>query len=200
MSVSLPNIDFLSPQMRYRLMHVSLKKELLAKALGVKPKDKPTMVDLTAGLGRDAVVLAALGFELTMIERSEILYTLLREALQRAQKDAQIAPIIQRLTLIHADAREWLPKAPRFDIVYLDPMFPKRQKSALVKKDMLALQQLLVDEEGGEVTLLPVALACAAKRVVIKRPRYVENKEVLQPSYSLFGQSARFDVYLTTDK
>lgn len=201
MSLPLPSIDFLSPQMRYRIMHASLKKELLARALGVKPKDKPTIVDVTAGLGRDAFVLAALGFELTLVERSDVLYVLLRDALQRAKEDEQMAPIASRLTLIHADARDWLPTAPKFQIVYLDPMFPKRQKSALVKKDMLALQQLLGDaEEGEEEALLPIALACANQRVVIKRPRYVENNEALQPSYSLFGQSARFDIYVMTSK
>ena len=190
-------IDFLSSKMQYRAGHAGLRKERLARAIGMKPKDHPTIIDTTAGLGRDSFILATLGYHVTMLEKSPIIYALLEDGLKRAQQSSP-DHASHRLTLIHADAIEWLPahsKEKKPDVIYLDPMFPERRKSASIKKDMQLLQDLLGHEENI-AELLKTALACAGKRVVVKRPRLATIKDATQPSYTLPGNSTRFDIYL----
>lgn len=185
-------IDFLSGKMRYRSEQAGLRNELIARAIGQKPADQPSIIDATAGLGRDSYILASLGFEVTLVERSPILFTLLENALHRAKDEAAV----QRMHLIQADAIAWLPTAPPADVIYLDPMFPTRQKSAAVKKEMLILQDLL-GKDPDAADLFQVALACAKKRVVVKRPKLADNIADRVPNYTLQGKSSRFDIYLT---
>jgi 16S rRNA (guanine1516-N2)-methyltransferase len=191
------HIDFLSGKMLYRSRQASIKKEMLARALGKKPKDHPYIVDATAGLGRDSFILASLGFNVTMLERSPILFALLEDALQRACHDNLTAESAARLNLIQADAKDWLTQLPagkRPDIVYLDPMFPEREKSASVKKEMVILQQLL-GNEADAAELLTIALSCSNQRVVVKRPRLAPALSRREATFTLIGKSSRFDVY-----
>lgn len=184
-------IDFLSPQLSWRLQHAGLRKEKLARAIGKTPREQPLIIDATAGLGRDSFMLAGLGFSVTMLEQSPILHAMLADAIERAR--GQLPEIMARLTLIHADAIDWLP-GKSADVIYLDPMFPARKKSASVKKDMVILQHLLPKSDNVD-ELLETALACARYRVVIKRPRLADPVSI-KPHYSLTGSSSRFDVYL----
>lgn len=192
------HIDFLSGKVAYRAKHANRRNELLARAINISPNEKPLIVDATAGLGRDSFILATLGYEVIMLERSPELYTLLTDALERANADPKTAPIIERMTLIHTDAKEWLlskkyPRQP--DVVYLDPMFPERKKSASVKKEMVILQELLGTDNDCAL-LFEAATDCARRRVVVKRPRLAENITARVPDYTLKGNSSRFDIYL----
>lgn len=192
-------VDFLSGKKSYRSQHTSIKNEALARAMGLKGKTNPKIVDATGGLAGDAFTLAALGFEITLLERSSIIYVLVADGIRRAQQDSRIAPSVNRLRLVHADAIPWfqhLKAHERPEIIYLDPMFPERRKSALPRQEMLILHDIVgADADAGE--LLKAALACATKRVVVKRPRLaavlVMNPA---PSFSLSGSSSRFDIYL----
>ena len=191
-------IDFVAGKMRYRSDHAGLKRELLARALKAKPKDHPRIVDVTAGLGRDSFILAALGFNVTALERSPVIFALLRDALQRAALDHATTDIASRIELIHIDADDWLRQchaSNRPDIIYLDPMFPEREKSASVKKEMVILQNLLSNDVDSK-DLLSAAIACSTRRVVVKRPRLAPALSGLAPSYTLTGKSSRFDIYL----
>lgn len=188
-------IDFLSGKMLHRSEQAGLRKELLGRAMGCHPRDNPSIIDTTAGLGRDSFILARLGFTITALERSPILYLLLNDALQRAKQNLRLAPIIERIHLIHTDATTWLTQH-KADIIYLDPMFPERQKSASVKKEMVILQELLGKDEDADV-LFNLALTCATRRVVVKRPRLAAAIDARSANFSLPGKSSRFDVYLT---
>lgn len=188
-------IDFLGAKLLYRCQHASLKKELLARAIGAHPRENPRIIDTTAGLGRDSFMLAYLGFHITMIERSPILHALLEDAMIRAKLDPAIAKVIARMQLVNADSIDWLTTAPIADIIYLDPMFPERKKSASVKKEMALLQDLLEKDENTEI-LFRMALTCAKLRVVVKRPRLAESISNQKPGFSLIGKSSRFDVYI----
>lgn len=191
-------IDFLSKSWRFRVKHATLRNELIAKAMGTSPKTNPHILDATAGLGRDSFILAALGYQVTLLERSEIIFAALKEALERAAQDDDYHPIVARMHLIHADALLYLP-GKTADIIYLDPMFPDRQKSALVKKELVQLQTLLGhDLDANE--LLSVALTCATKRVVVKRPRLGQSLGQRPPQFSYEGKSSRFDIYLIAKK
>ena len=185
-------VDFLSERMAYRVSHASLRKELLPRALGLKGNTHPVIVDATAGLGRDSFMIASLGFEVQSIERSPLIFTLLKDGLERA---AKTQASVNRIHLINADAIEWLSTAAKPQIIYLDPMFPDRKKSALTKKDMRYFHEVIGDDVDAEM-LLKTALASATKRVVVKRPRLAPHLANLKPNFSLSGSSSRFDVYL----
>lgn len=184
-------IDFLSGKNAAR--SIQIQNEVLVKAVGVRSNFKPVILDTTAGLGRDGFILATIGCEVTMLERSNILYLLLNDALTRLKEVKSLS-----LKLIQTDSREYLKKLPSCDypdVVYLDPMFPIRTKSSLVKKEMQILHDLVgVDEDSIE--LFHLALKRVKKRVVVKRPRLANPIADNKPSFSFIGRSTRFDVYL----
>lgn len=153
------------------------------------------MVDATAGLGRDAFVLASHGARVTLLERSALVAALLADGLRRAQEaGGPAAAAAQRMTLQQADARQWLGErtAP---VIYLDPMYPGGPRRARPGKAMELLQRLL-GEEPDPAELLAAARAAATERVVVKRPRRAPPLAGLTPHHSLTGRSTRFDVYL----
>ena len=190
--------EFVTGAAKHRREHGGGRGQPVARAIGLKGNNQtPCVVDATAGLGRDALVLASLGCTVTMVERSPVAAALLADALQRAAADADTAAIATRLHLVHADAAQWLRTLPpdvRPDVVYIDPMFPERGKNAAAKKDMQAFQQIIGDDEDSPA-LLVAAIAAAKNRVVVKRPRHGAAIAGVKPSASIDGQSTRFDLY-----
>ena len=135
-----------------------LNSELLVKA--AKPKSfstGATLLDATAGLGEDSFLLAAAGFCVTLCERNPVIFSLLADTMKRAREEA-LLPILSRMELYFGDSKELLQSADgKYDLVYLDPMFPARAKSGLIKKKFQLLQKLERPEENGE-ELLSVAI------------------------------------------
>lgn len=177
-----------------RLRADRLGRELLVRAARVRGSAAPTVVDATAGLGEDALLLAAAGFTVTMFERDPVIAALLRDALDRAADKPQLKDIVERMTLVEGDSVSGL-GALGFspDVVFLDPMFPERTKSAAVKKKFQLLHYLELpceDEEG----LLDAALAVRPRKVVIKRPAKGPWLAGVKPSHSLAGKAVRYDV------
>ncbi|MDZ7642579.1 MAG: class I SAM-dependent methyltransferase [Desulfurivibrio sp.] len=192
-------VDFLSGPLAYRRHRGGGRRQALARAVGLKGGRCPTVIDATAGLGRDGFILAALGCRVQLLERSPIIHALLADGLERALADPATAAIIQqRLTLTLADAGQLLPTlpTPAAQVIYLDPMFPQRQKSALVKKESRLLRQIAGDDPDAE-QLLTAALSRAGKRVVVKRPRQAPPLPGPPANFSLSGKSNRFDIYLS---
>lgn len=194
--------DFHGASVRYRRDKGGGKNQMIAKAVGLRSSEVPTVLDATAGLGRDAFVLASLGCAVTLIERVPEVRALLADALSRAANwsDANelgLASILKRMHLVQADALDYMPTLHRQDapdVIYLDPMFPLRSKSAQVKKEMRVFHDL-VGTDPDAADLLPAALACARKRVVVKRPRLASALGSVLPSYALEGKCNRYDVY-----
>jgi 16S rRNA (guanine1516-N2)-methyltransferase len=178
------------------------KGQMIAKAVGVKAGVYPRVLDATAGMGKDSFVLATLGCELTMIERSSIVHVLLQDGLARArefarEQDAELLQVMHRMQLLAQDSRTYLESlsAEQFpDVIYLDPMFPERQKTADVKKEMAAFHSVVGKDEDADA-LLPLALARVNYRVVVKRPRKAPFLNNQTPSYQLEGKSSRYDIY-----
>jgi 16S rRNA (guanine1516-N2)-methyltransferase len=186
-------LDFTSGKALYRRLHGGGRSQPIAKALGVKSHYKPSIIDATAGLGQDSFVLASLGCEVQMIERSPVIGLLLQDALNRATQDPETAIITSRMHLHLANAEAIIPSLAKADVIYLDPMFPDENKTALAKKGMQILQALL--EKTDDKALLTVALA-HAKRVVVKRPKNGPLLNDQIPSLQMIGSSNRFDIYL----
>ena len=193
-------VDFAGPAMTYRRKHGGGRSQALGRAAGVKKGCQPTVIDATAGLGRDGFILAWLGCQVHMLERSPVLAALLEDALQRAARFKKTAEIIEkRLHFTEADSMEFLLKLQPGnypDVVYLDPMYPERTKSSLVKKEMRILRAVAGDDDDA-AQLLSIGLGCARNRVVVKRPRLAPPLGGMMPTHQITGKSSRFDVYLT---
>jgi len=190
-------IDFVSGKNAHRRQFGGGRGQPFARAIGLKNGLNPSVVDATAGFGRDAFVLASLGCQVTMLEQNPILVALLQDALQRALSDEDVAPIASRMQVYAANSIEFLTTLKpdqRPDVIYLDPMYPSREKSALVKKDMQLLHQL-VGEDTQSAELLQVSLQKAHKRVVIKRPKNAGFVADHQPTASLSSKNTRYDIY-----
>jgi 16S rRNA (guanine1516-N2)-methyltransferase len=190
-------VDFVGGQQGYRRQHGGGRGQPLARAIGFKGGHTPEVLDATAGLGRDAFVLATLGCAVRMIERSPVLAALLADGLRRAAQVPDTAPIVERLSLIRGDSialMQSLQEEARPEVVYLDPMYPPRHKTALVKKEMRLLQTLLGHAQDS-AGLLAAALACARRRVVVKRPKGAEALPGPLPSGSISSPNTRFDLY-----
>ncbi len=191
-------IDFLQGKLAYRLEHLQNQKQLLAKAIGLKINVKPTVLDATAGLGSDGFILAQLGCTVTLLERSPVIFSLLHDGLNRALSHPKYS--LLPIKLVQTNSLTYLKKisaskqAP--EIIYLDPMYPHSSKSALAKKEMRFLRQL-VGNDVDAADLLALALVGAKQRVVVKRPRLAPYLAELKPQYSILGKQHRLDVYLT---
>ncbi|MCK8565780.1 16S rRNA (guanine(1516)-N(2))-methyltransferase RsmJ [Yersinia ruckeri] len=190
-------VDFVSGTLAHRRRFGGGRGEAVAKAVGIKKGYLPNVVDATAGLGRDAFVLAALGCKVRMLERNPVVAALLDDGLQRGYQDREIGGWLrERMTLLHASSLTALVDIdPRPEVVYLDPMYPHRQKSALVKKEMRVFQSLVGADEDADGLLAP-ARALATKRVVVKRPDYAEPLAGVAAQAVITTKSHRFDLYL----
>ncbi|MHB0764224.1 class I SAM-dependent methyltransferase [Stutzerimonas sp. NM35] len=189
-------VDFVEGGAAHRRQFGGGSGQMIAKAVGIQPGIRPSVLDATAGLGRDAFVLASLGCEMKLCERQPLIAALLEDGLARARQDSEVAPIVARMQLRQGDAielmRQWQGEPPQ--VIYLDPMFPHREKSALVKKEMRLFRPFVGDDLDA-ASLLAQALTLASHRVVVKRPRKAPAIEGVKPGYSLEGKSSRYDIY-----
>ena len=211
-SFSRISCDFVGGAARHRRLYGGGTGQVMARAVGLSSRFKPLVADLTAGMGRDGFALATLGARVIWAERHPIVAALLADGLHRLRVATESAPrpagdegrdarelvdIAARLSLYALDGRTWLEDPGRRespDVIYLDPMFPPRDKSAAVKKEMAAFHHLVgSDDDAGE--LLSAALTAARYRVVVKRPRRAPSLAGRQPSFSLAGKTTRFDVF-----
>jgi len=191
------SVDFLAGTGGYRRRTARAGRQLIAKAVGLRGEPL-RVLDATAGLGRDAFLLACMGCTVVAVERSPLIAALLRDGLDRAaaNPDAEIKRIAERVSLITKDARDVMKElvaADMPDVVYLDPMYPPKKKAALAKKEMRVCR-LLVGDDDDAGDLLDVARGVARKRVVVKRLRHAPP---LAPDRTAehIGRTVRYDVY-----
>lgn len=189
-------VDFVHGASAHRRLQGGGNGQMIAKAMGIQSGIRPEVLDATAGLGRDAFVLAKLGCKVSLIERHPVIAALLTDGLERARLDPEVGPIIERMHFRPGDAiqlmRAWEGDPPQ--VIYLDPMFPHREKSSLVKKEMSMLRPLVGDDLDAPA-LLEAALSLATHRVVVKRPRKAPCVSGAKVGYVLEGKSSRFDIY-----
>jgi 16S rRNA (guanine1516-N2)-methyltransferase len=169
------------------------KQGALAQALGRKTR---TVIDATAGWGQDSLHIFRMGYEILCIERSPVMAELLLDGFSRLNQQHWMRQLnLQSPPLLMGNAIDLLANLEtRPDCIYLDPMFPpKRKKSALAKKSMMILRDLLGDDQDKE-QLFAAALEATGKRVVVKSPDYAEPLGG-KPNESFQGKLLRYDVY-----
>lgn len=183
-------------QMLHRVSDGRLQHEMLAHV--AKTTDpNPTAIDATAGMGEDSFLLAACGYRVTLFEQNPVIAALLRDALRRAKKHLALREIAERMQLVEGNSIELMPKLlDRADLIYLDPMFPARQKSGLIGKKLQLIQKL---EQPcfEEAELLNAALQIRSKKIVIKRPLKGPFLAGREPGYSIRGKAIRYDCIVT---
>ena len=194
------HVDFISGALAHRQKYGGGRGQAIAKAIGLKQgASPPAVLDATAGLGKDSFVMACLGCNITMLERSPIICQLVDDAIQRGANDADFNETVkQGFKLINAQATDYIKTlsdddAP--DVIYLDPMYPERKKSAQVKKNMQILQKLL-GHDDDTTELIAAALRCAKKRVVVKRPKGADVIGDKKPTVCIESKKTRYDVYV----
>ena len=181
-----------------RLRPDRLAHELLVRAAKVKPADGGPLraVDATAGLGEDALLLAAAGFSVRLFERNAIIAALLRDTMERASRIPELVETVSRMEVSETDSVDAL-RSLDFepDVVLLDPMFPQKGKDAAAKKKLQMFQQLECpcDDEG---TLFEAAIAASPRKIVVKRPVKGPLLAGRKPDYSLEGKAIRYDCYV----
>jgi len=230
-NVSLSFSDLLGA---HRLDSRALHTELVLKAVlgrkgiagisrgasGNEDRARMSVVDATAGLGRDAMLLAAAGCNVIAIERNPLIAFLLQEARASAEKSDQAALRSAAMNVVFrcADSIEYLScpgdVEPRPDVVYIDPMYSNAgaaanapdsgglKKTAAVKKNAQLLQCIdsifsssleTVANQGEK--LLNQALQVARQKVVVKRAPRAPWMGECKPSSSVSGKAVRFDIY-----
>jgi len=192
-------IDFLGGSLRNRL-RTSSSKEPLVRAVSARSARPPSVLDATPGLGRDAILLALAGSHMTLVERVPVLVALLEDGVRRARE--QLERWARKPLSVHieyGDSVAWIESTPKEDapqVIYLDPMFPARSKTALVKLEMRLVREI-AGESGDVRPLFEAALGTARGRVVVKRPKGAEFLCGRRPDFEIDASGVRFDVYLT---
>ncbi len=192
------HVDFCSGKLAHRRRFGGGRGQAIAKAIGLKQGRTPRVIDATAGLASDAFILATLGCSITMIEQSALLCTLIDDAIERARQDESLTNVLQKgFRLINANTIDYLQQLcveDYPDVIYLDPMYPEKKKSARVKKSMQMLQRMHgTDQHASQ--LLDCCLEHAGKRVVVKRPLHAETVNNRKPSTSIKSKNTRYDIY-----
>jgi 16S rRNA (guanine1516-N2)-methyltransferase len=189
-------VDFTGGKSAHRREFGGGRGQSIAKAVGLKQGRCPSVLDVTAGLGGDAFVLASLGCTVKMLERQQVVAELLEDGLCRAQQDYETADIAANMSLFKGAGLDFLHESTEmFDVVYLDPMFPHSGKSAQVKKEMQLFRELVGKDTDADALFEP-ALAKAIYRLVVKRPRLAPYLNDMKPTFELAGKANRFDIYV----
>jgi len=192
-------VDFVHGALAHRQQFGGGRGQAIAKAIGLKQGKNPNVLDVTAGLARDAYILATLGCRMTLVEKSPVLSQLIADGINRGlEHEHSVQTLAEGFELHQQDAVDYLKNMEKDqypDVIYLDPMFPERKKSALVKKDMQILQRLLGKDENS-TALLESAFRCAKERVVVKRPSHAPFLAEKKPATSIHSKKTRYDIYL----
>lgn len=179
-------VDLVSIRRKYNSLPIS-KRGPLSRALGRKTR---TVVDATAGWGRDTALLWLMGYEVTAVERSPVMAALLIDGIRRLHGyDSGLEPP----KVINDDAIRYL-GSHTVDCVYLDPMFPPKRKASALARRPLRLLRDLVGEDDDRDQLYEAAWRSARKRVVIKRPAHA--KPWGAPDQVFKGKIMCYDLYL----
>ena len=190
------SLDFAKGKYAYRLQQVKSQKEPLGKACGLVKGQRPQVLDATAGLAQDGLLLAAMGSHVTLVEQHPLIHAVLADALIRAESGPKwLSELVTRVTLVHARSEQWLTDHSS-DVIYLDPMYPEQghDKTAKVKKGMQLLR-LLPETVTNHGLLFQSALQSCQNRLVVKRPNWADSLTDKTPDATYPIKTHHYDVY-----
>lgn len=177
-----------------RVTEGRLQHEMLAKATKTD-KQNLKAIDATAGMGEDALLIAANGYDITLHEQNPVVALLLKDSIRRAKKHPVLKEIVSRMHVVEGDSTVLLSnRLDPVDLVYLDPMFPGRQKSGLIGKKLQLIQKM-ESPCSEEDELFDAAIKAGPSKIVVKRPLKAPFLAGRKPNYSLDGKAIRYDCY-----
>lgn len=181
--------------MLHRVTNGRLLHEMLVKAAKTSEQNLRA-IDCTAGMGEDSFLLAAYGYQVTLYEQNPVVAALLKDALRRAKKHPVLKDIASRMQLVEGNSIELLAqRVDEVDLIYLDPMFPERQKSGLINKKLQLIQKL-EPPCSAETDLFEAAMQAKPSKIIVKRPLKSPNLARKSPNYTLNGKAIRYDCYV----
>jgi 16S rRNA (guanine1516-N2)-methyltransferase len=167
----------------------SLHRELLARAVGIKQGQRPRVLDMTAGLLGDTLLLLSFGCEVVALERHPVIAFLIQSALKNAQH-----PKAEKLRFIFTDASRYLrEEAHPPEVFFFDPMYEDANDKASPRKEMRIFRNVVRSDQDAE-ELAALAREKKPRRLVVKRPR-LSRPIAPAPSVDYVGKSTRYDVY-----
>ena len=171
-------------------------EQLLLKACNNRQRSLRRVLDLTAGWGIDALILARHGQCVTSLEQNRLLHAITAYSLTQLATTAAGTGVAERITLHHGNALDFLQSGAlhQFDCIYLDPMFAAHKSGAKPGKEMQILQAL-TDNLDIEACFR-LALSSGAKRVVVKRAARAPSLMDTKPDLTQRAKTIRFDIYL----
>jgi 16S rRNA (guanine1516-N2)-methyltransferase len=124
------------PNMARARIESTLRGEIDRLAAFVALKEGDSFLDMTCGLGADAITAAHVVGEagrVVAVERSEVLSTIVRHGMQiYKHRTKEVESAMRRVEVVSADSVRFLENEPdrSWDVIYFDPMFEKTvQKS-----------------------------------------------------------------------
>ena len=192
-----------------RLKPGNLSREFLVKTSKLKNLgEHPIAIDATAGMGEDSLLLAAAGYTVYLYELNPVIAALLQDTVRRAADIPELAPIVARMHVMPGDSIQAMKEDSRTDsirymeevpdskpdLILLDPMFPARKKSGLIKKKFQLLQRL-EQPCSDERELMEAAIQADPRRILVKRPLKGPYLAGCKPDYSIQGKAIRYDCY-----
>ncbi len=193
-------VDFINGKHAHRRQYGGGKRQAIAKAVGLNRNKNLHVLDVTGGYAGDAFVLATQGAILTVVERSAVLFALIHDGMIRAKIDSDVRPIVQRMRIYCQDSIDYLQRLTPVtipDVIYIDPMYPQKQKSAAANAKMQLLH-LLIGPDTNANSLLELAVKNAKKRVVVKRPKTAPSLSEHNLVGEVSSKNTRYDIYRTT--
>jgi len=167
------------------------RRSALARACGAAPG--VSVLDAMAGVGLDGLVLACLGCDVTLVESSDLVFAVLSDGADRVRTAFEPSGSV---SCVHGDALAWLDGARQWDVVYLDPMFPERNKRALPRLRMQLLAEAADHRSVPLAALVERARRVARDRVVLKRR--ATDPAAVAPDWQIRAHRVRFDVFRGT--
>lgn len=185
-----------------RIKAGTVNQEMLVKAARIKgKKDGLSAIDATAGFGEDSLLLAAAGFNVKLYEYNPVIAFMLKDAVERYKSVPGLSSIVSRMEVHNGDSiavmksyKDMPDTLNRVDVVLLDPMFPERNKSALIGKKFQILQRLEMPC-SNEQELFDAAKQVNPRKLVIKRPLKGTNLAGIKPDYVISGKAVRYDCF-----
>lgn len=184
------SVDFHSKKLKYRSQS-HINAELVNKAVLGKKKQPTTILDCTAGFGKDAYLMSLTGSLITACESNTLMYALLKDGLNRTA--------INNITLHNKNALDEITKG-QYRVIYADPMYPHSKKTAKNNKDMRFLQSFVGHQELMAEALFEKSMESTAQKLVIKRTVKADYVLGKKPTSQINGKAVRFDIYQLSGK
>ncbi len=187
------NINFEKGSFGWRLARTE-HEALLKKVIGKNNKSLKVL-DATAGLLKDSIIMASLGHQVTACEVSKTLYAMTDYALKLLSKKDHTW--LHNLHCLNQDVIDHKVSFDQYDLVYFDPMYPDSKKTTARSKELSMIREIIrmEDCDKSPTQIFDYLRLSNPTKLVVKRPIRVEAFPG-NINHQITGKSIRYDVYI----